>query len=141
MVAAVDHDVLRAAVHLHRITIVEHFVAGLDHQEVALRRNRCDFERAQLGDMLQGEIVFFAAMKILLAANVSTVDKFAMLAWKPEARSLFGWRADESRASPPQLIVQDELHLISGPLGTIAGLYETALDELCTLEISGKVIR
>ena len=57
-----------------------------------------------------------------------TVDKFAMLPWDGRIGSFF---AIDSNNRSPELIIQDELHLISGALGTIVGLFETAVDSLC----------
>jgi hypothetical protein len=102
----------------------------------------------------------------LPAMLIATVDKFAALPWTGETGVLFGrvHRFDEEGfygpmepaegrplpgaqqagprgpfpLLPPDLIIQDELHLISGPLGTMVGLYETAIDELCTRDVDGK---
>ena len=59
---------------------------------------------------------------------IGTADKFAQVARNKRTAALFGAGAYD----PPDLIVQDELHLISGPLGTLSGLYETAIDILAT---------
>ncbi len=103
---------------------------------------------------------------------IATVDKFAMMAWRPEVRTLFGnvreecgrhgllWPEHDCGSGhrargthpaaqvrparsirPPDLIIQDEFHLISGPLGTMVGLYETAVDDLCSWKSGGLTVR
>lgn len=73
---------------------------------------------------------------------IATVDKFALLAWNDSCRALFGIGPDGTRfASPPQTIIQDELHLISGPLGSLVGLYEAVIEQLCSDDRSGVVRR
>ncbi|MGO3660896.1 helicase-related protein [Microbacterium gubbeenense] len=58
---------------------------------------------------------------------VATVDKLARLAWLSEGSRLFGVN---SVSDAPSLVIQDELHLLSGPLGTIVGVYEAAIGAL-----------
>ena len=59
---------------------------------------------------------------------LGTSDKFVQLVEKPRAGNIFR----STTGKRPQLILQDELHLISGPLGSISGLYETAIDLICS---------
>jgi hypothetical protein len=60
---------------------------------------------------------------------VGTVDKFARMPWEKRVENFFG--KDGNR--PPELIIQDELHLISGALGSINGIYEAAIDSIIKL--------
>ena len=60
----------------------------------------------------------------------ATVDKFAQLAWREEATSLFNYNGNRK----PELIIQDELHLLNGPLGSLVGLFENVVLSLCTTD-------
>lgn len=60
----------------------------------------------------------------------ATVDKFAMLSHREEGHHLFN--SQDEKKLPPDLIIQDELHLLSGPLGSITGLYESIVELLST---------
>lgn len=99
--------------------------ADLGRMLVHCPNRDCDFHGgAGLPVHLIDEAVYDAHPTLIIA----TVDKFAAMPWRPETGALFN--RDLPGIAPPELIVQDELHLISGPLGTLTGLYETAVDLL-----------
>ncbi len=134
---------------------------------------RCDFSRSQSNNMgIPALVVDDEIYRHPPTMLIATVDKFAMMAWRGQVRTLFGQVTHEcerhgllwpnadcsgnhhakgnlpkvtvkeiTQIRPPDLIIQDEFHLISGPLGTMVGLYETAVDELSTWKIGNKSIR
>ncbi|MFD0851217.1 helicase-related protein [Actinomadura adrarensis] len=83
----------------------------------------CDFHEA-LPVHVVDEVIYQVRPTLIIA----TIDKFAQIAWRDKVAALFNRSGADEGTPPPELIVQDELHLISGPLGSLAGLYETAID-------------
>jgi hypothetical protein len=116
----------------------------------------CDFTRDRALPIVAVDEPIYRRLPAFL---IATVDKFASLPWVGQAGALLGGadRAEangfygaaeprrgtrlEAPLSPPDLVIQDELHLISGPLGTMAGLYEAAIEALCVREIDGRAVR
>lgn len=98
--------------------------------------HECHFYQAPNG--LPLHIIDDAIYYHLPTFIVATVDKFAQLPLSDKPAALFGITSGKK---PPELIIQDELHLISGPLGTMTGIYEAAISELCKRDgIGAKII-
>lgn len=124
----------------------------------------CEFSAASSGNQgIPVVVVDDEIYRTCPSLLVATVDKFARIPFKGETRALFGLRDRYSptyghiteahgdtvggrklrdarpvpRLLPPDLIIQDELHLISGPLGTMVGLYETIVDYASSLLEAG----
>lgn len=107
-------------------------LAGPDRLAVSCPNGDCDFHEGLPVHLVDDDVY-----RVRPSLVIGTVDKFAMMAWKEQARAIFG---SDGASLPPDLIVQDELHLISGPLGTMVGLYETAVDAACSRVARPKVV-
>lgn len=83
----------------------------------------CPDERCRFSDRLPVEVIdsriFGSPPTILLA----TVDKFARIPFVEDSGVLLG----AGTFAPPSLVIQDELHLLSGQLGTTVGVFDAAV--------------
>ena len=139
----------------HSFQLLPNANEPIDLRVVCLNR-RCDFTRNRPLPILAVDEPIYRRLPCFL---IATVDKFAAMPWTGQVGAFFGRaeRYDEhgfygpcekdhgrtlpAPLHPPDLIIQDELHLISGPMGTMVGLYECALDELCSRVVDGKKVR
>ena len=98
----------------------------------------CSFGAEDWREWLPVEVIDERIYKTCPSLVIATADKFAIIAYRPAAAALFGRDVNgkqlAQRRVPPGLIIQDELHLISGPLGTMYGFYEAVIERLCSLE-------
>ena len=96
---------------------------GPDSLSIHCPNDMCEYHG---GDGIPALVVDEDVYRVRPELVIGTVDKFARMAWDGSISSLFGHT--ESNDIGPDLIIQDELHLISGPLGSTVGLFETAVD-------------
>jgi hypothetical protein len=108
----------------------EHCFRAPDNYEVGSTRfhfvctnNGCEFGGKEKG-ILPCNVVDEALYKSPPTLLIATIDKFARLAWDERAGCFFGVGGDR----PPELVVQDELHLVAGALGSVGGIYEAGLE-------------
>ncbi|MDR2788592.1 MAG: helicase [Candidatus Accumulibacter sp.] len=102
---------------------IDDYRADLTRFQFRCRNPECAFGAAQDG-ILPCNVVDEALYEQPPTLLIATLDKFARLTWEERTNAFFGGKAHR----PPELIIQDELHLIAGALGSVAGLYEAALD-------------
>jgi hypothetical protein len=103
----------------------KNFIAQDNEFYFTCTNSKCEFGEVQK-NVLPCNVVDESLYENPPSLLISTVDKFARLAWEERASAFFG----ENGNRPPELIIQDELHLISGALGSIVGLYEVAIDSI-----------
>ncbi|MFJ8510151.1 DNA helicase [Streptomyces avermitilis] len=94
---------------------------------------QCDDRACDFSAGLPVHVVDTELYRVRPTLVIATADKFARIAWREDVAALFNRDEDRlwQKTPPPELVIQDELHLISGPLGTLAGLYEAAVDIAC----------
>lgn len=98
---------------------------------LACLNDSCDFSDRIPVQTVDSEIYRTPPTLIL-----ATVDKFARFAWDAKPGVLFGTDYND----PPELVIQDEFHLITGPLGTIVGAYEAVFGLLMSREVMPKIV-
>lgn len=103
--------------------VPESYVATQTKFHFCCANKACDFGQ-QVQGVLPCNVVDEALYNEPPTLLIATIDKFARLAWDERVNAFFGVSGDR----PPELVIQDELHLIAGALGSVAGLYEAALD-------------
>ena len=120
-----------------KLNVEDYYIKMPDSRMIIKCHNKkCDFHNFPNG--LPMHIIDEAIYKHLPDFIIATIDKFAQIPLKDEPAALFGITSNKK---PPELIIQDELHLISGPLGTITGIYEAAITKLCEKDgIGAKII-